>query len=250
MWNPHLYQENHAFVWEHGHGVLEWLDPRPGERILDVGCGTGQLAAGVAETGAKVIGLDASDAMIDQARRNYPGLEFVTGDVRTMTYSREFDAVYSNAALHWVREADTAARAMAAALKPGGRLVVELGGQGNIASLLQVVYQALEEMGVANPAHLNPWHFPSIGAYCSQLESAGLTVRQAMLFPRPTPLDGGAGALARWFAMFGDAFTRELSEDSREQFLRLVEARAAHTLLRDGVWVVDYRRLRVFAVKE
>lgn len=250
MWNPHLYQENHTFVWEHGRGVLDWLAPQPGERILDVGCGTGQLAATVAEVGAKIVGLDASQPMIDQARRNYPGLEFITGDVRTMAFSQEFDAVYSNAVLHWVHEAAQAAHAMATALKPGGRLVVELGGQGNIAALLDVVYQALEEMGVANPAHLNPWYFPSLGAYCSQLETAGLEVRQAMLFPRPTPLDGGAGALSNWFAMFGNAFTRELSEDSREQFLRLVEARAAHELLHDGVWIVDYRRLRVFAVKE
>ncbi|MCC6589791.1 MAG: class I SAM-dependent methyltransferase [Bryobacterales bacterium] len=249
-WNPGLYEGSHSFVWEYGRGTLDWLAVRPGERILDIGCGTGQLTAEIAAAGAKVIGVDLSSQMIDQARWNYPGLEFEVADVRHLPFNGEFDAVFSNAALHWVCEAERAAASIARALRRGGRFVAEFGGHGNIGALMTVVYEALNELGVDDPASRNPWYFPRLGEYCALLEQNGLEVRQAVLFPRPTALEGGRTALDRWFAMFGQSFTADMTEETRTEFLRKVEARAANILLQDDTWTVDYRRLRVLAIKQ
>ncbi len=131
-WNPELYEARHAFVWNLAQGLLELLHPVKGERILDLGCGTGQLTNEIAQSGAEVLGLDASPEMIGQARQNYPGLRFVLQDAGDMQYQGEFDAIFSNAALHWMLDAPRVAAAMACALKRGGRLVAEMGGKGNI----------------------------------------------------------------------------------------------------------------------
>src|SRR5258708_1506630 len=131
-WNPGLYESSHSFVWEYGRDLIGLLAPQPGERILDVGCGTGQLTAEIARSGAHVVGIDSSSRMIEQARGNFPDLRFELQDVCTIEYRAEFDAVFSNAALHWVLRAEDAARAIAQALRPSGRFVAELGGHGNI----------------------------------------------------------------------------------------------------------------------
>lgn len=127
QWNAGLYQESYSFVWQSGKDLLGMLHPETGESILDVGCGTGQLTHEIAHSGAAVVGIDASPTMIEQARNNFPELRFEPCDVRAMPYDGEFDAVFSNAALHWVQPAEAAAEAMARALRPGGRMVVELG---------------------------------------------------------------------------------------------------------------------------
>src|SRR5262245_47515749 len=135
QWDPALYQSSHSFVWERGRGLVELLAPQAGERILDIGCGTGQLTAEIAGAGAHVVGVDNSAAMIEQARANFPELRFEQADVRSLKFDHEFDAVFSNAVLHWVQQADTAAAVMSRALKPGGRMVVEFGGHGNTQAL-------------------------------------------------------------------------------------------------------------------
>ncbi len=244
-WNPDLYESSHSFVWEHGRGVIDLLAPKPGERILDIGCGTGQLTAEIARSGATVTGVDSSTGMIAQARRNYPELRFELADVCSLSYDGEFDAVFSNAALHWVKRADDAAGAMSRALKAGGRLVVEFGGRGNVRRLLDAVRRALESEGGAVD-DVNPWYFPGIVEYAGVLERHGLEVTQASLFDRPTALEGGAQGLANWFAMFGAPVSDRLRD---LQFLRHVETFAAPELLRDGVWWADYRRLRMSALK-
>src|SRR5579872_1791318 len=142
QWDAGLYQSSHSFVWERGRGLVELLAPQKGERILDVGCGTGQLTAEIARAGAQVAGIDNSAAMIEQARANFPELSFEQADVRSLAFREEFDAVFSNAVLHWVKEADDAAAAMSRALKSGGRLVVEFGGHGNTQTLLDAVSAA------------------------------------------------------------------------------------------------------------
>ncbi|MBZ5623346.1 MAG: class I SAM-dependent methyltransferase [Acidobacteriia bacterium] len=246
-WNPSLYQSSHSFVWEYGRDLLGLLAPLAGERILDVGCGTGQLTAEIARAGAEVLGIDHSVSMITQARRNFPDQRFEVQDVCAMPFRTEFDAVFSNAALHWVERADDAAAAMARALKPGGRLVVEFGGRGNTRALLEALRLALKARHGAEPQRVNPWFFPSVGEYASLLERHGLEVTFATLFDRPTALEGGGEGLANWFAMFGASLTEELRQP---EFVRLVEQAAAPSLLRDGVWWADYRRLRVAARKE
>lgn len=157
-WDAHLYQDKHAFVWKMGVPLLELLNPQAGERILDVGCGTGQLTAQIAQTGASVVGLDLDEAMLLQARSNYPHLEFVQGNAASFRFAEPFDAVFSNAALHWVLDAEGAVRSMAAALKPGGRLVAELGGQGNVQHILEAASFALVALGYGNRFR-NLWYF-------------------------------------------------------------------------------------------
>ena len=245
-WNPDLYQSSHSFVWEYGRDLIGLLAPQSGERILDVGCGTGQLTAEIARAGASVTGIDQSAAMIAQARSNFPDLRFDVQDVCSLPFDEEFDAVFSNAALHWVVRADAAAAAMAGALKPGGRLVVEFGGRGNTRALLEALQLALQSRLGAEPERVNPWYFPSVGEYAALLERQALEVTFAVLFDRRTSLEGGSQGLAKWFAMFGAPLTEELRQP---EFVRLVEQFAAPSLLRDGVWSVDYRRLRVVARK-
>jgi SAM-dependent methyltransferase len=131
-WDASLYEAKHSFVWERGADLLELLAAQPGERILDLGCGTGHLTARIAEAGADVVGLDSSPEMIAEAKRNFPALEFIVGDAREFRFEKPFDAVFSNAMLHWVLEPESVVQSIGEALKTGGRFVAELGGQGNV----------------------------------------------------------------------------------------------------------------------
>jgi trans-aconitate 2-methyltransferase len=248
-WNTELYQSSHAFVWQFGRDLLAMLAPQAGERILDVGCGTGQLTSEIAKSGAEVVGLDQSAEMIGSARKNFPELRFEVADIATTNYENEFDAVFSNAALHWVRNQEGAITAMARALRPGGRLVFEMGGRGNIQEIWNAAIQALTDMGVPNPENLSPWFYPSIGEYAPMLESHDLQVTFAVLFDRPTPLEGGERGLRTWLEMFGMFASNVLRPQQREELMRRIEDLARSALFRDGVWTVDYKRLRMIAVK-
>jgi trans-aconitate methyltransferase len=244
-WDANLYDKKHAFVWKHGAALVELLQPQAGERILDLGCGTGHLTAQLAASGAEVIGIDSSKDMIDQARRAYPAIRFEVQDARALTFSEEFDGVFSNAVLHWIREPERVAACVKNALKPGGRFVAEFGGKGNVATIMAALKTAAQQLSC--PAFDDsPWYYPSIGQYTSLLEQHGLEPTFATLFDRPTLLEGPQG-LRNWVAMFRAVFLDTLPPEQREAFLSLVEAEARPTLLRDGVWYADYRRLRIVA---
>ncbi|MEO0841289.1 MAG: class I SAM-dependent methyltransferase, partial [Cyanobacteria bacterium J06643_5] len=172
-WNSSLYQEKHDFVWKYGESLLEILNPQPNETILDLGCGTGQLTAKIAEYGAEVIGIDSASEMIEQAQQNYPKLKFKLADARNFELSQPVDSVFSNATLHWISEADEVINSINNSLKIGGRFVAEFGGRGNIQSIVKALYTALEKIGFDNPSKLNPWYFPSIGEYAAKLEKHG-----------------------------------------------------------------------------
>jgi len=241
-WDPQAYQHKHSFVWHFGASLLELLQPRAGERILDIGCGTGQLTAEIARSGAQVIGLDKSSEMLSEARRNFAGLRFEQGDASDFRFPEKFDAVFSNAALHWVRDQAGAAKSMAGALRPGGRMVVELGGKGCIATVIE----ALRDVLGSRADELCPWRFPSIGEFAPLLEQSGLEVQQAFLFDRPTPLDGEDG-LDNWLHTFAGAFFHGLSDRESHDARDAIGARLRHKLFHDGVWTLDYRRLRIVA---
>jgi len=249
-WNSELYQSSHAFVWQFGRDLLAVLAPKPGERILDVGCGTGQLTADIANAGAEVVGLDLSAEMIAAASANFPQLRFEVADIAAANYKGEFDAVFSNAALHWVRDQNAAIGAIARALKPGGRFVFEMGGRGNIQRIWNAAIQALSAMGVKDPEKLSPWFYPSIGEYAPMLESRGLLVTLAVLFDRPTPLEGGERGLRNWLQMFGMFASSILRPDQREELMERIEMIARPALLRNRQWTIDYKRLRMIAVKQ
>ena len=245
-WDPDLYRDRASFVHRMASDLLELLAPRPGERVLDLGCGTGELTAQIARAGAKVVGVDSSPAMIQQARRAFPEATFQVGSGEALSFDREFDAVFSNAALHWMRRADATAQGIAGALRPGGRLVAEFGGKGCIATVCQALEEVLPRFGEDPKAWL-PWYFPDVPTYVGVLAAAGLEARYAHLFDRPTPVEGDDG-LAAWLRLFLSRLAEHLGA-GWEDFARQVERRAAPVLFRDGRWVLDYVRLRVVAVK-
>jgi trans-aconitate methyltransferase len=245
-WNASLYDDQHAFVWKHGESLVELLGPAAGERILDLGCGTGHLTARIAEAGAEVIGLDSSAAMLEQARAAYPALPFVPGDARAFAFDRVFDAVFSNAMLHWITQPEAVIRCVCAALRPGGRFVAELGGRGNVQAIVAALRVAAERLGMS--LELPVWYFPGVAEYAGLLEAAGLEVRLAMLFDRPTPLQGADG-LRAWVRMFAGSVVANVPQERCEEFLNALEEAARPVLFRDGVWHADYRRLRVVAVR-
>ena len=242
-WNAGLYEGEHSFIWKYGAALLPLLDAKPGERVLDLGCGTGQLTAEIAAAGADTLGIDSSPEMIGQARQNYPKLKFQLADARTFVAPYPFDAAFSNAALHWIPDARTVVRAVFQALKPGGRFVAEFGGKGNTRQVMT----ALEEAGAADP--LATFYYPSIGEYTALLESVGFEVRFATLFDRPTELDDPARGLEQWLRMFLQKALDSVPGGRINEAISGIEARLRPTLFYDGKWHIDYRRLRIIAVR-
>ena len=241
-WSPDHYATHTAFVPALGAAIFDRLAPRRGERILDVGCGDGTLTARLIEAGADVVAIDASPEMV--AAATVRGVPARTMDARALTFDAEFDAVFSNAALHWVPEADAVLRGIARALKPGGRFVAELGGHGNVAAIAVAIRAVFARHRIGLQL---PWYFPSADEYAALAAAHGLTVRSIALFPRPTPLPTG---MAGWLQTFGVPIWGGLTPDLRQR----VEAEIVDLLapsLRDvaGRWTADYVRLQIDAVK-
>ena len=195
--------------------------------------------------GCRVTGVDASAEQVAAARER--GLDARIADARALPFADEFDAVFSNATLHWIREADAVLEGVRRALRPGGRFVGEMGGRGNIAAIVGALSGALRRRGV-DPAAVNPWYFPSPEDYRGKLEDAGFSVRSLALIPRPTALPGD---LSGWLETFAGDFRSALPAGERAGFAAEVRDELA-PLLRDerGVWIADYVRLRFLAVKE
>jgi len=250
-WDADRYQRQFGFVSAMASDLLELLDPRPGEAVLDLGCGTGELAAAIAATGARVWALDADPAMVAAARRRLGGDgggRVLLADGHDFSLPEPLDAVFSNAALHWMpRPAEVIAR-VRAALRPGGRFVAELGGAGNIDAILEALAAAMAEAGLPEPAC--PWYFPTPGRYATLLEAGGFRVARMEHFPRPTPLAGGPDGLADWLTMFGRSMLTEVPADRLAGVLARAGALAGPSLRRDGRFIADYWRLRFVAVAE
>lgn len=249
-WDTALYQEKHNFVWKYGEGLIELLSPKPGDRILDLGCGAGQLTQQMAAVGAEVMGIDADATMIQQAQQNYPDLPFEVADARNFQVTQRCDAVFSNAVLHWIPDPEPVIGCIGRSLKPGGRFVAEFGGQGCVQGIINALYEVLREIGQSSPADLNPWYFPSLGEYATLLEQQGLWVTYAALFDRPTPLMDGAAGLANWLRMFANPFLTQLSTQIQTEVIHAVEDRLKPKMYQAGEWIADYRRLRLSAIKD
>ena len=241
-WRAQTYADNARFVSDLGAPVLALLAPRTGERILDLGCGDGALTERILAAGAEVVGVDASDDMIVAARAR--GLDAHVVDAHALPYDAAFDAVFSNAALHWMTDHDAVTAGVRRALKPGGRYVAECGGFGNVAAIMVALRAVLQRHGVANPTSI-PRYYPSPAAYRALLERHGFTVRSIALIPRPTPLPTG---MAGWLSVFADAALAELPEAerdaARDEALDLMRPSLCDE---QGNWIADYVRLRFAA---
>lgn len=248
-WDAGTYDQRHNFVWRYGAELIELLQPRAGERILDLGCGTSHLTAQLAARGARVIGLDRSPTMLAEARHAYPHLPLVAADARRFAFAEPFDAVFSNAVLHWILEAERVGECLAAALKPGGRFVAEFGGQGNIKLIRAALHAALDEIGRPEGRQWNILYFPSESEYAALLERHGFVIQQARLFDRPTKLEEGERGMRGWLEMFERGTLDRLEASEREAVLASVEKQLRPHLHKDDHWIADYVRLRVVAHK-
>ncbi|WP_046470071.1 class I SAM-dependent methyltransferase [Allosalinactinospora lopnorensis] len=246
-WDAELYDAHHSFVASYGSGLLALLDAQPGERVLDAGCGTGEHVAELRARGVDAVGVDASPEMVQRARERFPDAGLFVADLRdgdAIPAPAGYDAVLSNAVLHWIPEAERAAATLFAALRPGGRLVAELGGSGNIAAIDTQARRLRADLDLSGPA--SPWYFPSVAGYARVLEDSGFEVTGAWLFDRPTRLEGEDG-LSTWIRMFAGHLLAEAADT--EAFLSELSRRLRPLLYRDGAWWADYRRLRVTAVR-
>jgi len=245
-WNPALYDHRAGFVSELAADLVNWLRPLEGERILDLGCGTGTLTAQIAEKGAHVTGIDRSAEMISSAREKYPGIAFEVKDGQDLTYAAEFTAVFSNAALHWMPRAKDVLEGVERALLPGGRFVAEFGGAGCVQTVTGAVADILREWEI-DPTPYHAWFFPSPGRYAGLLEASGLIVRELRYFERPTPVPGADG-LATWLALFQSQLMKDLGP-RWPVLCQMASQRCQSALFRDGQWWLDYVRLRIIASK-
>lgn len=243
-WDPALYARNARFVSDLGAPVVELLAPKPGERILDLGCGDGVLTKKLVDLGCDVVAIDASAPQIEAARKL--GLDARVMDAAALPFVGEFDAVFSNAVLHWITQADPMIAAVHRALTPGGRFVAECGGYGCIGTIKTALVGAMNRRGIDGEA-LVPWYYPTPGDYATRLERAGFRVDSIALIPRPTPLPGD---IVDWLQTFALVFLQALPEAERSEYLREVRD-ALEPQLRDntGTWVADYVRLRFAATR-
>lgn len=246
-WDPEIYSQNAAFVPGLAGGVLEWLNAQPGERILDLGCGNGQLTAQLAAAGARVLGFDASPQMAAAARAR--GFEVDLGSAENLPYAdASFDAVFSNAALHWMRDQDAVLSGLHRVLKSRGRFVAEMGGFGNIAAIRVAFAAALDRHGFDGRAH-DANYYPSAEEYSRRLENHGFEVNRIALIPRPTRLP--ESGMAGWIRTFRRGVLETVPEAIRDQLVdEAVELLAPALRGRDGNWTADYVRLRFIAIAQ
>ncbi len=242
-WSASSYDTHARFVSDLASAVVEWLAPRAGEDVLDLGCGDGVLTAQLADLGCKVTGVDASEDFVAAARKR--GLDVHLMDGHELTFSGEFDAVFSNAALHWMTRPHLVIDGVKRALKPGGRFVAEFGGHGNVAAIVTAL-RASAKLNGTDPALAGPWFFPSAEVYQEMLEAHGFEVRRIGLYPRPTPLKTGMGA---WLKVFRKAYFEQYGDDMERVLAEVVELLEPVLCDAKGNWTADYVRLRVDAVK-
>lgn len=242
-WDAVTYDRDFSFVSVNAEELVDWLGPGSDETIVDLGCGTGVLSARIAEAGATVIGIDSDPAMIEAARERMPDGEWRVADGHDFSVEEPVDAVFSNAALHWMPAVVEVLGCVSDALRPGGRFVGEMGGSGNIGAVTSAVDAACAEAGL--PPRNWPWFFPTVAQYAAMLEDAGFEIRTIEFWDRPTELAGGADGLADWLAMFAGDLLAGVPASVLERASEI----ARETLWREGTWWADYRRLRFRAVK-
>lgn len=248
-WNAGLYDQKHDFVYKFGEDVVQLLAPAAGERILDLGCGTGHLTNVIAASGATVIGIDSSAEMVVKAKKTYPSILFEVKDATSFQFDVPFDAIFSNAVLHWVTEKNAAVRCIYNNLKSGGRLVLEMGAKENISHIITALKEVLREYGYVAQASKELWYFPSLSEYTTHLENAGLIVHYATYFKRDTELKDNENGIVDWLKMFASPFLEDVRKTELSFIMGKVQERLRPTNYKNNKWYADYYRLRIVAAK-
>ena len=247
-WNADLYDQKHQFVSNFGESLVSILQPKNGEHILDVGCGTGDLAFEIAKSGATVTGIDAAASMIEKAAEKYPNCTFKVADGQHFSFPNAFDAVFSNAAIHWMKNQQQVVHNCYEALRDGGRFVAELGGAKNIQAIVDAIQAASVLLNIPYKAEQFPWVFPTKEEMTDMLTNAGFHVVAIEHYERPTPLIGEDG-IRNWLIMFSNNLLKHLTDAEKEALYTKCEEILRPKLYKDGTWMADYWRLRLIAVK-
>lgn len=246
--NPESNDTKSGAAIQPGTEIFSMLQPRSGERILDVGCGTGDFMAEMAASGAIPTGIDLSEDMVGRARQKHPELNILAEDICHYRSDERFDAVFSNAALHWIKDAPAAARSIWLALRDGGRFVAEFAGSGNVSVLTAAMKQEMEKHGYSWSGQ-NPWYHPTIGEYASLLEQIGFRVTLAEHFDKLAPMKGESG-IRNWLNSFTPYFFPDIASSDKASIFRAIEDNVKTQLYRGDQWFIDTSRLRIVAIKE
>ncbi len=248
-WKVDLYQKEHSFVFDFGQSLVELLAPKSNDRILDLGCGTGELTATIKNYCKDVVGIDKSPEMIEKARTTFKDIDFVVGDAVDFKADHKFTAIFSNATLHWIKAHKAAIKSMWNSLENGGRLVLEFGGKGNVQTVVNGIKKELRSRGYEALVERQPWYFPSIGEYTTALEAEGFQVSYAIHYDRPTLLSDSNKGLKNWILMFGMPFFKNMNTGEIAEIAEQVQANLKTSLYKEGNWYADYKRIRILARK-
>lgn len=249
-WNPVLYDNKHDFVFKFGEEIIKLLDPKKNETILDIGCGTGDLTKKISELCEKVTGIDNSIEMIQTAQNKYPEISFIHADAKDFQFDNKFDAIFSNAVLHWIPQADITIQNANRHLKTGGRYVVEFGGKGCNYCIINTLKEQLDKEGFDYPSLENMLYYPSISEYSTILENNGFEVNLALLFDRPTELKGGINGLHDFIEMFLNWLFVHVSDSKKQTIIERTFEILKPQIFNGTSWIADYRRIRIMAYKK
>jgi len=249
-WKPEFYNNKHSFVYNYGQDLIKLLEPKASERILDLGCGSGQLTFKINELSNETIGIDKSKEMIEDAKSKFKNIEFQVGDAGNFEFNEKFDSIFSNATLHWVKDYKNAIKCMYESLKSNGKIVLEFGGKGNVQIIVDQLRDSLRTRNYLKQSDLDLWYFPSIGEYSTELESVGFRVLLAEHYDRLTELSDEKSGIKDWISMFAESFFKDVSYNQIEEIKNEVQEKVKEKCLKNGKWFADYKRIRIVAIRE
>ena len=248
-WDTKLYNDEHSFVYDYGKSLIEILNPKKNERILDLGCGSGQLTFKIDKLSKEAIGIDKSIEMITDAKLRFKKINFQLVDAENFRFKKKFDSIFSNATLHWITNYKNVIECMYENLKKNGKIVLEFGGKDNVKLIIAQLRNSLKIRGYLDQSKIVPWYFPSIEQYSAELESSGFKIVTAKYFDRPTKLTNQKNGMKDWISMFAGSFFKDVNDVHIEDIKCEVQENLKEKCFIDGNWYADYKRIRFVATK-
>jgi len=259
-WDPKLYSSNSSAQKNWGLELLSKLDFKGSEKVLDVGCGDGRLSADIAYNlpEGSVLGIDLSEGMVVFAKNNYPkeqfpNLTFMQMDASELTFDSEFDVVFSNAALHWIKAPEPALKGIFRSLKPGGVLLAQFDGKGNIEEVLKIVYSMLDDKKWS--PYFTDFVFPcgyyGPEEYGGWLKNAGFSKKRLEMISKDMVLDGEKGVYG-WIASTWNPYTQHVPGELKENFINELVTHIVNNNPPDdkGDIHINMKRLKIEAYTE